>query len=160
LVRGPAGIGKSALLAVVAADAGADGSAVLWTSGVQAEASLPYAALERLLHGLRDRLQGLPESQRNALRAGLGMSQSAVPDQFLVGLAVLSLLSDVACAGPVVVVVDDARWLDCASAEVFGFVARRIGSARSVLRGMSCLRRRERCCSWPRLTTASSGPRS
>jgi DNA-binding CsgD family transcriptional regulator len=121
-VHGPAGIGKSALLAAVR-----DRSpSVLVTAGVQSEAALPFAALERLLHGLLDRVDSLPAPQREALFAALGLAGATVSDPFLVGLATLNLLSGAAADVRLVVLVDDAQWLDEASAEVLAFVARRL----------------------------------
>src|SRR5437868_2249266 len=104
VVHGPAGIGKSALLAAVGEHARARGLPVLHTAGVESEAALPYAALERLLHGWLDRAGELARPQRDALLSALGLGEVAVPDRFLVGLATLNLL---AAAGPAVVLADD-----------------------------------------------------
>jgi DNA-binding CsgD family transcriptional regulator len=128
IVHGPAGIGKSALLRAALAYARSHGFEVLSTFGVQSEASFPFAALERLLHGLLDRVTALPKPQRDALLSGFGLAGSTVPDRFLVGLATLNLLSEAASRKRLVVLVDDAQWLDPASADVVGFVARRIAA--------------------------------
>jgi DNA-binding CsgD family transcriptional regulator/tetratricopeptide (TPR) repeat protein len=128
IVHGPAGIGKSALLMAASAHARSRGFEVLSTFGVQSEASFPFAALERLLHGLFDRVKALPEPQRDALLSGFGLAGSTVPDRFLVGLAALNLLSEAASRKRLVVLVDDAQWLDPASGDVVGFVARRIAA--------------------------------
>ncbi len=126
VVHGAAGIGKSALLASVRDYALSRRCTVLTTAGVQTEAALPFAALERLLHGLAPRASRLPEPQRDALLAGLGLADATVTDHFLIGLATLNLLTDAAEGGRVIALVDDAQWLDAASADVLAFVARRI----------------------------------
>ena len=87
---------------------------------------LPFAALHQLCAPMLDNLQGLPAPQRDALEIAFGMSSGSAPDRFLVGLAVLSLLSEVAEEQPLVCLVDDEQWLDRASAQVLGFVARRL----------------------------------
>ena len=94
--------------------------------GVESEAELAFAALHQLCAPLLDRLERLPGPQRNALRTTFGLSAGAAPDRFLVGLAVLGLLSDAAEERPLLCVVDDAQWLDRASAQVLAFVARRL----------------------------------
>ena len=120
VLHGEAGIGKSALLQAVRDQAT---EPVLATAGVQSEAALPFAALERLLRPLLARVDHLPKPQREALLSALGLADATVPDHFLVGLATLNLLTD---AGRVIALVDDAQWLDAASADVLAFVARRI----------------------------------
>src|SRR3954451_3912300 len=124
VVQGPAGIGKSALLGAARAHAVAGGAVVLTTAGVQTEAALPFAALERLLHPLLARVARLPAPQRDAMLSGLGLADASVPDHFLIALATLNLLAD--AGGRVIAFVDDAQWLDAASADVLAFVARRI----------------------------------
>jgi len=89
---------------------------------------LAFSGLNQLCVPMLDRLDGLPEPQRDALRTAFGLAGGAPPDRFLVGLAVLSLLSDVAGEEPLVCLVEDAQWLDCASAQILGFVARRLGA--------------------------------
>jgi DNA-binding CsgD family transcriptional regulator len=126
VVRGEPGVGKSALLDYVAGRA--SGCRVARTTGVQSEMELAYSGLNQLCAPLLDRLDRLPEPQRDALRTAFGLAGGAPPDRFLVGLAVLNLLSDVAGEEPLVCLVEDAQWLDCASAQILGFVARRLGA--------------------------------
>ncbi len=126
VVRGEAGVGKTALLEHVL-EAASD-LRVVRAVGVESEMELPFAALHQLCAPMLDRLARLPAPQRDALRIVFGLSGGAAPDRFLVGLAVLSLLSEVADERPLVCVVDDAQWLDQASAGTLGFVARRLGA--------------------------------
>src|SRR5436190_462851 len=95
-------------------------------SGIESEVELAFAGLHQLCTPFVDRLERLPGPQRDALGTSLGVRDGDAPDGFLVGLAVLSLLSDVAEDRPLICVVDDAQWLDQASAQVLGFVARRL----------------------------------
>src|SRR5216684_4722506 len=95
-------------------------------TGVQSEMELAFAGLQQLCAPMLDHLERLPVPQRDALRTVFGLSAGSAPDRFLVGLAVLSLLSDVAGEQPLLCVVDDQQWLDRASAQVLGFVARRL----------------------------------
>jgi DNA-binding CsgD family transcriptional regulator len=124
VLRGDPGIGKSALLDY-AADR-AENHRVLRAVGVEWEMELPFAGLHQLCAGLLDSLGRLPEPQNDALATAFGLSSGAQPDRFLVGLAVLSLLSEAAEEQPLVCVVDDAQWLDRSSAQVLAFVARRL----------------------------------
>jgi predicted ATPase len=124
VMRGEPGIGKTALLDFAAA--GAAGSRILRAAGVWSELELAYAALHRLCMPLLDGIERLPAPQRDALGVALGLSGGSTPDRFLVGLAVLTLLSDAAETEPLVVLVDDAHWLDRSSARVLAFVARRL----------------------------------
>jgi hypothetical protein len=124
VVRGDAGIGKTALLEY--AIAAASGMRVLRAVGVEAEMELPFAALHQACAPLVDRLDGLPGPQRDALATTFGLSAGAVPDLFFVGLAVLGLLSEAAQVRPVLCVIDDAQWFDGASAQALAFVARRM----------------------------------
>jgi AAA ATPase domain/Bacterial regulatory proteins, luxR family len=124
LIRGEAGIGKSALLDEVAADA--RDMSVLRVRGVESEAELPYAALHRLLRPALPTLAALAKPQADALRRALGMAPDQRTDRFLVSVAVLSLLDALGADRPVLCVVDDAHWLDTASAQVVTFVARRL----------------------------------
>jgi len=124
VVRGEPGIGKTALLED--AIERASDLKVVRAVGVESEMELAFAALHQLSAPMLDRLELLPSPQRNALAITFGLSEGAVPDRFLVGLAVLTLLSEVAVERPLVWVVDDAQWLDRASAQVLGFVARRL----------------------------------
>ena len=130
VLRGEAGIGKSALLDYAAELA--DGDRVLRAVGVESEMELAFAALHQLFLPLLDGLESLPMPQREALGTAFGLSSGPPPARFLVGLAVLSLLSNAAEAQPLVCLVDDAQWLDRSSAQVLSFVARRL-QAESVL---------------------------
>ncbi|MGY1699443.1 AAA family ATPase, partial [Geodermatophilus sp. SYSU D00766] len=123
VVRGVAGAGKSTLLADAVSSA--SGMTVLRTSGVESESPLAFAALQRLLWPLRSSLAALPEPQRTALGAALGEA-AGEGDRFLAFLGTLSLLADAAERRPVLAVVDDAHWLDDASAAALLFVARRL----------------------------------
>jgi AAA ATPase domain len=124
LLRGEAGAGKTALLER-AVESAAD-LIVLRAVGVESEMELAFAALHQLCAPILDRLDRLPGPQRDALAVTFGMSEGPVPDRFLVGLAVLGLLSEAADDGPLVCSVDDAQWLDRASAQALAFVARRL----------------------------------
>ncbi|WP_231558470.1 ATP-binding protein [Modestobacter caceresii] len=133
LVRGEAGIGKSALLDHVCGAAAERGLRVLATTGVESETTLPFAGLHQLARPLLGRLPALPAPQRRALKAAFGMTDDAAPELFLIGLAALTLISDSAADQPVVLVIDDAHWLDRPSADVLGFVARRLESEAVVM---------------------------
>ena len=124
VLRGDAGVGKSALLNYLEASAG--DLRTLRTLGVESEMELAFAALHQLCAPLLDRLTDIPAPQRDALETVFGIRDGAPPDRFLVGLAVLTLLAEVSGDGPMLCVVDDAQWLDRASAQVLGFVARRL----------------------------------
>jgi DNA-binding CsgD family transcriptional regulator len=126
VVCGEPGVGKTALLDYLAGRA--SGCRVAAAAGVESEMELAFAGLHQLLAPMLDRLGRLPGPQRDALRTAFGMSAGPAPDRFLVGLAVLGLLSEVAGERPLVCVVDDAQWLDHASAQVLAFVARRLGA--------------------------------
>lgn len=130
VVRGEAGIGKSALLDHMATSA--TGCRVLSVAGVQSEMELSYAGLHLLCAPLLSGLGDLPEPQRNALAGAFGLRDGGTPDRFMVGLAVLSLLANAAAEQPLVCVVDDLQWLDEASALTLAFVGRRL-LAESVL---------------------------
>ena len=124
VVRGDAGIGKTALLEYLIESA--SDLAVARAVGVESEMELAFASLHQLCAPMLDRLERLPVPQRQALEIVFGLSAGAAPDRFLVGLAVLSLVSDVAEDRPLLCVVDDAQWLDQASALTLAFVARRL----------------------------------
>ena len=124
VVSGEAGVGKTALLDYLAGNA--SGCRVVRTAGYQSEMELAFAALHQLCAPLLEGLTRLPVPQRDALRIAFGMGSGPTPDRFLVGLAVLNLLSDAAEPQPLLCVVDDEQWLDRASAQVLGFVARRL----------------------------------
>jgi DNA-binding CsgD family transcriptional regulator len=124
VVRGEPGIGKTALLGY-AADTAPD-FRVTRAEGVESEMELPFAALQQLCGRMLDRLDQLPAPQRDALGVAFGLRTGSAPDRFLVGLAVLGLLSEVATSQPLLCLIDDAQWLDQASAQVLAFVARRL----------------------------------
>jgi len=126
LAVGEAGIGKTALIEY-AIDAAA-GFRVLRTIGNEAERELPYAALHQLSVPCLSRLEQLPEAQRDALLVAFGLTTGAAPDRLLVGVAVLSMLSQFAAEQPRLCVADDAQWLDRESAQAFAFVARRLAT--------------------------------
>jgi DNA-binding CsgD family transcriptional regulator len=128
VVRGEAGIGKSALLAAASTRATEHGITVLTTTGVQTEAHLPFAGLHQLLRAIIAGAEGLPARQRDALLAAFGMADAAAPDRFLITLAALELLADTAARSPLLLVVEDAQWLDRPSGDVLAFVARRLVS--------------------------------
>ena len=124
VLRGEAGVGKTALLDH--AIESASDLIVLRAVGVESEMELAYAALHQLCAPLLDRLDRIPAPQRDALETTFGLREGPVPDRFLVGLATLSLLSEAAQERPLLCVIDDAQWLDQASAQVLAFVARRL----------------------------------
>jgi DNA-binding CsgD family transcriptional regulator len=124
IIRGEAGIGKTALLRYVARQA--SGYRVAQLTGVEAEMELAFAGIHQLCGTMLDRLDGLTRPQRDALSVALGLTAGEVPDRFLVGLAVLSLLATVAEERPLLCLVEDAQWLDAASSQIVGFVARRV----------------------------------
>jgi DNA-binding CsgD family transcriptional regulator len=126
VVHGEAGVGKTALLEYLAGRASR--YRVLRVVGVQSEMELAFAGLHQLCAPLLDQLRVLPGPQQEALRAAFGMSAGPAPDRFLVGLASLGLLAEAAAERPVLCLVDDAQWLDRASAQVLAFVARRLGA--------------------------------
>jgi DNA-binding CsgD family transcriptional regulator len=131
VLRGEAGIGKSALLA--AAEGKAAGARVLRVTGVESEAELPFAGLHALLRPALDEIGALPERQAAALRGAFGMAEVTVADRFLVGLGVLSLIAELAEGRPVLCLVDDAQWLDRASADALVFAARRPHAERAAV---------------------------
>jgi DNA-binding CsgD family transcriptional regulator len=124
VVRGEAGIGKSALLDYLAASA--PGCRVARASGVESEMELAFAGLHQLCAPMLDGLDRLPEPQRAAVSTAFGLSGGEPPDRFLIGLGVLRLLSDAAEDQPLVCIVDDAQWIDRASTQILAFVARRL----------------------------------
>ena len=124
VIRGEAGIGKTALLGYCARRA--SDCRVVQISGAEAEFDLPFAALHQLCGSMLDGVTTLPEPQDRALRVAFGLEVGSPPDRFLVGLAVLSVLAEVAAKRPVVCLIDDAQWLDEASSQVLGFVGRRL----------------------------------
>ncbi|ROQ60148.1 regulatory LuxR family protein [Streptomyces sp. 840.1] len=124
VLRGDAGIGKSALLDHLAARVAE--YRIARGAGAESEMELPFAGLHQLCSPFLDRADSLPPPQRDALATAFGMSVGPPPDRYLVGLAVLGLLTDVAAERPLFVLVDDAQWLDRVSAQTLAFVARRM----------------------------------
>src|SRR3954471_17892941 len=124
VLRGEAGVGKTALLHYCARQA--SGFHVARTAGVESDMDLPFAALHQLCAPMLGRGDALPKPQRTALRVAFGFSSGDVPDRFVVARAALGLLAEVAAERPVLCVVDDAQWLDAESAQVLGVVARRL----------------------------------
>ena len=133
VLRGEAGVGKSALLAYLAEQV--DGWRVAKAVGVESEMELAYSSLHQLCAPMLDHLDRLPVPQREALTTVFGLGVGVVPDRFLVGLATLSLLAEVAEQQPLVCIVDDAQWLDQASAQILSFVGRRLLAERVALVG-------------------------
>jgi len=127
VIRGEAGVGKTVLLRYVAERAAAT-FRVADVACVESEMELAYAGLHQLCSPMLDVLDTLPEPQRSALRVAFGLSSGKAPDRFLVGLATLSLLAQVAEGQPLMCLIDDAQWLDDASGQVLGFVARRLAA--------------------------------
>jgi DNA-binding CsgD family transcriptional regulator len=126
VLGGEPGIGKTALLDYVAGHA--PGCRVIRAAGVQSEMELAFAGLHQLCGPMLGRLDRLPPPQADALRVAFGVASGSAPDRFLVGLAVLNLLSYVAEEQPLICLIDDEQWLDRASAQVFAFVARRLAT--------------------------------
>jgi DNA-binding CsgD family transcriptional regulator len=133
VVRGESGVGKTALLDYVLGRV--PGCRVTRAAGVQSEMELAFAGLHLLCAPMLDRLERLPDPQRDALSTAFGLSAGRPPDRLLVGLAVLGLLAEVAEERPLVCVVDDAQWLDRASAQALAFVARRLVALIFAVRG-------------------------
>jgi DNA-binding CsgD family transcriptional regulator len=124
VLRGEAGIGKTALLGYLSRVA--EGCRIARVAGIESEMELAFAGLHALCAPMLDRLGRLPIPQRDALNTAFGMSAGPPPDRFLVGLAVLSLLADAADEQPLICIVDDAQWLDRVSVQTLAFVARRL----------------------------------
>jgi predicted ATPase len=124
IVRGEAGVGKSALLED-ARERAAD-MQVLSGAGVESEAQRPFAALHQLVRPILGYMERLPQPQASALRRALGLEAGTATDRFLVSLAALSLLAEAAERSPLLCLIDDAHWLDDASADALVFVARRL----------------------------------
>jgi DNA-binding CsgD family transcriptional regulator len=123
-IRGEAGIGKTALLQYCARQA--SGCRLAQIAGIESEFEMPYAALHQLCAPMLGELSALPEPQQHALQVSFGLAAGNAPDRFVVGLAVLGLLAEVATERPLVCLVDDAQWLDEPSRQVLGFVGRRL----------------------------------
>jgi DNA-binding CsgD family transcriptional regulator len=126
VIRGDPGVGKTVLLDYLAKRAG--GCRVARAAGVHSEMELAFAGLHQLCAPMLDYLDRIPVPQRDALRTALGLAAGPPPDRFLVGLAVLSLLSEVAGDQPLICLIDDEHWLDQASEQTLGFVARRLAA--------------------------------
>ena len=134
VLRGEAGVGKSALLSYMADRVG--DCHVVKAVGVEGEMELAFSGLHQLCSTLLEHVERLPVRQRDALETVFGLgSGSTAPDRFLVGLAVLTLFADVAEEQPLICIVDDAQWLDRASAQILGFVARRLLAERIAIIG-------------------------
>jgi DNA-binding NarL/FixJ family response regulator len=131
VLRGEAGIGKSALLDYLVAGAG--GCRIARAAGVESEMELAFAGLHQLCTPCLGHLDQLPEPQRDALGTALGLQAGDTPDRFRVGLAVLSLLADAAADQPLVCVVDDAQWIDHSSIQTLAFVGRRLAAESVVI---------------------------
>ena len=154
VVRGEPGVGKTALLDYLADQA--IGFRVARAVGVQSEMELAFSALHQLLAPMLDRMERLPDPQRDALRTCFGLSPGPSPDRFFIGLAVLNLLSDVAEVQPLLCLIDDEQWLDEASAQVFAFVARRL-QAESVALVFAARTPSERLTGLPELVVQGLG---
>ena len=124
VLRGEAGIGKSALLELVAERA--TGCRIARAVGVQADMELAFAGLHHLCVPMLPRMRALPAPQRRALHVAFGLQEGDPPERFLVALAVLTLLAETAEERPLVCLIEDAQWLDRVSAQVLAFVARRL----------------------------------
>jgi DNA-binding CsgD family transcriptional regulator len=128
VVRGDPGVGKTVLVDHLAGRASGSGCRVARAPGVQSEMELAFAGLHQLCAPMLGHLDGIPGPQQDALRTAFGLAAGPPPDRFFVGLAVLSLLSEVATERPLICVIDDEQWLDQASAQALGFVARRLAA--------------------------------
>ncbi len=134
LLLGDPGLGKTVLLAEAARAASSAGMRVLTAAGRESEQDLAFAGLHQLLRPVLDRVAGLPARQASALRGAFAISEDPVPpDRLLTGIAVLTLLARLSEEGPLLVVADDAQWLDRASLDALAFAARRLESERLVL---------------------------
>ena len=133
VLRGEPGIGKSRLLSVAEQTAHDRGMTVLSATGVQSEAHLPFAGLHQLLRPVRERAVELQPVQRDALDAAFGLTREVAPERYRIAMASLDLVSDVASDAPLLLVIEDAHWLDPPTADVLAFVARRIESDPVVL---------------------------
>ena len=126
VVRGDPGVGKSVLLDYLAGRA--RGCRVVRVTGVQSEMELAFAGLHQLCAPMLTQLGRIPGPQQDALQTAFGVAAGPPPDRFLVGLAVLSLLSEAAGDQPLICLIDDAQWLDQASVQALGFAARRLAA--------------------------------
>ena len=128
VMRGDPGVGKTVLVDHLARRASGLGCRVARAAGVQSEMELAFAGLHQLCAPMLGHLDGIPGPQQDALRTAFGLAAGPPPDRFFVGLAVLSLLSEVATEHPLLCVIDDEQWLDQVSAQALGFVARRLAA--------------------------------
>jgi DNA-binding CsgD family transcriptional regulator len=128
VVRGDPGVGKTVLVDHLAGRASGAGCQVARAAGVQSEMELAFAGLHQLCAPMLGHLDAIPGPQQDALRTAFGLAAGPPPDRFFVGLAVLSLLSEVATEHPLICVIDDEQWLDRVSAQALGFVARRLAA--------------------------------
>jgi len=128
VLRGAPGIGKTALLQVARTHASAAGLQVLTTTGVQSEAHLPFAGLHQLLRPILHDIERLPAPYASALRSAFGLSDESVTSPFLSAMSILQLLGECAERAPLLLLVDDAQWLDASTASALAFVARRLES--------------------------------
>ena len=135
VVIGDPGIGKSTLAGIARRSAVARGLKVLATTGVPAESRLPYAGLHQLLRPLRDDIDHLPGPQRGAIHSAFGRDTDHVPSRFLVAMAVTDLLTTAAARQPLLILADDAHWLDTPTCDVLAFLGRRIDDEPVVLLG-------------------------
>src|ERR1700753_2849580 len=126
VLHGDPGVGKSALMEYVAARA--SGCRLIRAAGVESEMELAYAALHQLCAPMLDRLEHLPPPQRDALGTAFGLRTGPAPDRFVIGLAMLSLFSELAEQQPLVCLIDDVQWLDRTSAQALAFVGRRLAA--------------------------------
>ena len=133
LVTGEAGMGKTVLLADTAERARPAGMRVLWVTGRESESKLAFAGLHQLLRPVLPAAAGLPGPQAGALLGALGLSDPGAADRLLTGVAVLTLLSDLSERSPVLVVADDAHWLDRSSLDMLAFAGSRLDAERVVL---------------------------
>ncbi|MCR2810608.1 MULTISPECIES: LuxR family transcriptional regulator [unclassified Microbacterium] len=156
VVHGDAGIGKTALLEHARRAADASGFRVETSVGVESETQFAFAGLHQLCAPLLDRASALPDPQQTALSVAFGQEGGETPDRFLVGLATLNLLAEVAEEGPLLCLIDDAQWLDEASAQVLAFVARRLAAERIAL--VFAVRDRARDQPGPELTALAGLP--
>ncbi|MGB3485070.1 MAG: AAA family ATPase [Mycobacterium sp.] len=126
VVEGEPGIGKTTLLTAVARWADDNGFLVLSCAGVQSQANVGYAGMHELVHPILDHVDALPVHQRRALLAAFGLAEDELPNPLLIGVAMLGLIEEVAAHRPLVLIVDDAQWLDESSLHVLTFVGRRV----------------------------------
>ena len=131
VVRGDPGVGKTVLVDHLAGRASGAGCRVARAAGVQSEMELAFAGLHQLCAPMLGHIDGIPRPQQDALRIAFGLAAGPPPDRFFVGLAVLSLLSEVATEHPLICVIDDEQWLDGASAQALAFTARRLAAGRT-----------------------------